>query len=90
MSNILNKELNILTYAKRVYQLNIMCDSDHGYPSEDLRTCVGFQMCVDVVCFESDIHSTGQLFAEYCNLSICVCGVVFQYICTKKYELSQS
>ena len=52
---------------------------------------MGLQMRVDVVCgfFESFINSTVQLFAEYCNFSVFVCGVVFQYIYTYKYGLSQ-
>ena len=43
-----------------------------GYSSEDLRICVGFTMHYDsfYLCFENDIHSTIQLFAEYCKLSV--------------------
>ena len=48
-------------------------------------------MILFCLCFENDIHSTIQLFAEYCKLSVFICGVVFQYIkvmCLRFYFLS--
>ena len=43
-----------------------------GYPSEDLRTCVGFQMRVDVVCV---------LKVIYTILGNCLQSIVaFQYV----------
>ena len=43
-----------------------------GYPSEDLRTCVGFQMRVDVVCVLKVIYT--------------VLGNCLQNIVTFQYE----
>ena len=34
--------------------------------------CIMILFCV---CFENDIHSTAQLFTEYCKLSVFICGV---------------
>jgi len=54
-----------------------------GGSSDNLGTCVGLK-CFMILfsCFEDDIQSTVQRFAEYCKLSVFIGGVVFQYIYT--------